>query len=109
MRSEFAITALRTLMLSNGGSVVLNATYRLAPLTVTASWSGYLVAASFRPSAGGEKSPFTWSLPVRIFVEADTVSLKPSWKSILSTYAGRQSVFGSQFGFRSRVMSLPGW
>ena len=69
-----AITALRTLMSSNGGFVVLSATYRLPPLGVSVSWSGYLVAACLSASGSELKSPLTWALPVRIFLPAETVS-----------------------------------
>jgi hypothetical protein len=53
------MTALRTLMLSNGGLVVLSAMYRLPDPGVSASWLGYWVAASFNASGGMPKSPLT--------------------------------------------------
>ena len=74
---------------------------------MTVSWSGYCWAASFSDVASRLKSPFTWLSPERIFFDAESVSVKPSWTSIESRYAGRQSVLASQLGLRTSWISLP--
>jgi hypothetical protein len=83
-RFDAAITALRVLMLLNGGLVVFNAMYRLAPAGVSVSCFGYCVAAVFSASPVASKSKLTMLLPVRILVTAEFSSAKPSWTTILS-------------------------
>ncbi len=96
-------------MSSNGGACVFRAICRYPGNSGSWNCSGSLSwDASFCTVGVGGKSPFTWLSPLRIFRDADAMSVKPSWKVISSRYAGRQSVSGSQFGLRTSLISLPG-
>jgi len=80
--SVAAETALRRLMLLNGGIFVLNAMYRL-PYGVNVIWSLNCWAAFLTIGAGGE-SPLIESVPVRIWLPATAGSF-PIDQSIWST------------------------
>src|SRR4051794_30838661 len=104
-RSIAAYTALRRFGSLNGVSCVFSAMYRLPWPLVNEICFLYFVTPSLTIGAGGD-SPETASLPVRICRPA-TVTSAPSCPSILSTYAGRKSFFGSQFGLRTSTTLLP--
>ena len=93
VRLAFAITALRTLMSSNGGIVRVERDVAVAAARGerSAGPARSSVAACLITLGGVGKSPLTSALPVRIFLPAETVSAKPSWIVISSRYAGRKS------------------
>src|SRR5205807_1894201 len=109
LRSSTYATAIRTYLLLNGGFCTFNATKRLPGVGVNSSSLFWLEldVIDFSWAAGGGKSPFASAWPARIcFVP--TVGSKPSLNTILSAYAGRQLVFGFQFGLRTSTICRPG-